>query len=142
MKLKIILSLSLVFLCLAASTHAVKVDLPGQAEKQSSHIVTGTITAIYTRVAREGQYEVTHAVAAVRIESLQKGEGFKTGDLIFVRYITAIRLIGATGPHIGAGPHENLPGEGQRKKVCFNQGKDGGLDVYYVSGFQPAEEGK
>jgi|GEM_PF-4613667 len=40
-------------LALIAFAQAVKVDLPGQAERESTHIVTGTVTAIYSRVVRD-----------------------------------------------------------------------------------------
>jgi len=129
-------------LCLIVSTQAVKVDGPGQAENESTNILTGTVTAIYSRITRDAFYEWNHCVAAVRIESIQKGEGLKTGDLIFVRYISSNRWIGKGEMPPGPGGHNNVPGEGERRKVCLNKNADGGLDVYYVSGFKAADDKK
>ena len=50
----------------------------------------------------------THCVATMRIESIQKGEGLKIGDLIFVQYIGSGRLIGKD-PEPGPGPHMMFP---------------------------------
>jgi hypothetical protein len=129
-------------LCLIVSTQAVKVDAPGEAENGSSNILTGTITAIYSRIVRDANYEWNHCVAAVRIESIQKGEGLKTGDLIFVRYISSNRWIGKGAMPPGPSGHNNVPGEGDRRKVCLNRNADGGLDVFYVSGFKAADDKK
>jgi len=142
MDLKTLLFVFIASLCLVVTARAVKVDLPGQAEKESSHILTGTVTAIYSKTVRDASYEWTHCVAAIRIESIQKGEGFKTGDLIFVRYINSNRWIGKGVPPPGPGGHNNVPAEGERRKVCLSRNADGGFDVYYVSGFQPADDKK
>jgi hypothetical protein len=129
-------------LCLVVTTQAVKVDAPGQAENESSNILTGTITAIYSRIVRDASYEWNHCVAAVRIESIQKGQGLKIGDLIFVRYISSNRWIGKGEMPPGPGGHNNVPAEGDRRKVCLSKNADGGFDVYYVSGFQVADDKK
>jgi hypothetical protein len=89
--------LSLVWVLLSGVTHAVKVDMPGQAEKESSNIVTGTITAIYSKTIRDSSYQWTHCVAAVRVESIEKGDELKIGELVYVRYIGGTKWIGA-GP--------------------------------------------
>jgi hypothetical protein len=129
-------------LCLVVTTEAVKVDRPGEAETNSTIILTGTVTAIYSKTVRDDRYEWSHCVAAVRIESIQKGQGLKAGDLIFVRYINATRWLGEGPLPPGPGGHNNVPVEGNRRKVCLNKNADGGYDVYYVSGFQTAGEKK
>jgi len=134
--------LSLVWVLLSGVTHAVKVDMPGQAEKESSNIVTGTITAIYSKTIRDSSYQWTHCVAAVRVESIEKGDGLKIGELVYVRYIGGTKWIGAGQQPPGPGPHENIPAEGQRRKLCLTRNADGGFDVYYVSGFEMPDEKK
>lgn len=129
-------------LALIVSSHAVKVEYPGQAERESSLVLTGTVTAIYSKTTRDGRYEQNHYVATVRVESIQKGGGLKAGDLAFVRYSGAKRGIGKgeLPPPGFSNGHSNVPSEGERRKVCLNKHADGGLDVYYVSGFQPADD--
>ena len=134
------MAVSLAWLSLVGSTQAVKVDMPGQAERESSHILTGTVLAIYSKVTRDAYYESSHCVAAVRIESIEKGGGLKAGDLIYVRYIGSMSWIGKGGMPPGPSGHENTPGEGEKRKICLTRNADGGYDVYYVSGFQKAGE--
>ena len=142
MNAKTSLFIFLTCLCVVVTTQAVKVDTPEQAENESSNILTGTVTAIYSRIVRDASYEWNHSVAAVRIESIQKGQGLKPGDLIFVRYISSNRWIGKGGIPPGPGGHNNVPVEGERRKVCLNKNADGGFDVYYVSGFKVADDRK
>lgn len=136
MNFRSLIALSLAGVLLASSAHAVKVDMPGQAEKESSHILTGTVTAIYAKVVREPKREWTHCVAAIRVESVEKGDGVKIGELIYVRYIGGVRWLSRGTPEIGPAGHENVPREGDRRKVCLTRGRDGAFDVYYVSGFK------
>jgi hypothetical protein len=142
MNLKYFIPLLSAWLSLAGTTHAVKVDLPGQAESESSNIVTGTITAIYSKITRDSSYEWNHCVAAVRIEKIEKGDGMKTGDLIYVRYISSTKWVGKDPMPPGPGGHNNVPSEGQRRKICLTKNPDGGFDVYYVSGFKMPDEKK
>jgi hypothetical protein len=142
MNLKSFIALSLAWLSLIGVTHAVKVDMPGQAERESSNILTGTITAIYSKITRDSSYEWNHSVAAVRIEKVEKGDGLKAGDLIYVRYIGGTKWVGKGAMPPGPGGHNNVPAEGQRRTICLTKNPDGGLDVYYVSGFKMPDEKK
>lgn len=121
---------------LVATSLAVKVDSPEEAERGSSHVVSGTVLSIYTKITRDASYEWTRCVAAVRVDSVAKGEGIKAGDLIYVRYTSGNSWIGKGDMPPGPGPHENVPAEGDRRKICLIAGSDGGWDVYYVSGFK------
>ena len=62
----------LLWLPLGGIVQAVKVDFPGQAEKESPIIVTAKILEIYSRITRDDSYEWHRCVAAIRIESIQK----------------------------------------------------------------------
>jgi hypothetical protein len=142
MNLKYFIPILSAWLSLAGVTHAVKVDMPGQAESESSNIVTGTVISIYSKVIRDSSYEWNHCVAAVRIEKIEKGDGLKTGDLVYVRYISSSKWVGKGPMPPGPGGHENVPAEGQRRKICLTKNPDGGFDVYYVSGFKMPDEKK
>jgi hypothetical protein len=140
MNLKYLIAASLAWFSFVEATHAVKVDLPGQAEKESSNIVTGTVTAIYSKIIRDPSYEWNHCVAVVRIEKIDKGDGLKAGDLIYVRYISSTKWIGKGPMPPGPGGHDNVPAEGEKRKICLTKNSDGGFDVYYVSGFKMPDD--
>jgi hypothetical protein len=142
MNLKYLIAVSMAWLSLVGVTHAVKVDLPGEAENKSSNIVTGAVTAIYSKITRDSSYEWNHCVAAVRIEKIDKGDGLKAGDLIYVRYIAGTKWIGKGMMPPGPGGHNNVPAEGEKRKICLTKNPDGGFDVYYVSGFKMPDEKK
>ena len=120
----------------------VKVDGPGEAEERSSHIVSGTVTGIYSKVRRDTQYEYTYCVAEMRVEGIEKGDGIKPRDLIYVRYLGAMRWISKEPSQPGPAGHDNTPTEGEKRRVCLVRNADGGWDVYYVSGFRPITEKK
>src|SRR5262245_10482059 len=124
MTLRSFLALSFAAFLLLTVTHAVKVDMPGQAERESPHVVTVTVTAIYSKVIRHPSTEETHSVAAIRIESVEKGDGPKVGDLIYARFISNIAWIGNGQVPPGPGPHNNIPREGDRRKVCLTKAAD------------------
>ncbi|MEO8350690.1 MAG: hypothetical protein ABI680_03105 [Chthoniobacteraceae bacterium] len=139
MKLNIPLTLSILTFLIIAPSQAVKIDGPREAENNSTHIVTGKVTAIYSKVTRAEAEETTRCIAQVELDGVEKGDGLAKGQTIYVRYLGAMRWIGKGGQPIGPGPHNNCPAEGDRVKVCRVRNSDGTFDVYYVSGFRKPE---
>jgi hypothetical protein len=116
--------------------HAVKVDGPEEAENNSTHILVGTVTGIYSKLARDASNETKYSVAEIKVDSVEKGDGIKPLQLVYARFISSIQWIGKGSPPPGPGGHENIPTEGQVVKVCLVRNADGSFDVYYVSGFK------
>ena len=123
------------------STYAEKVDGPGEAEANSTHILSGSVTGIYSKQVTSAKYETAYYVAEVRVNSVEKGEGYKPGQVIYVRYWGHLKWLGEGSPEPGPSGHENKPKEGDKRRICLVRGADGALDVYYVGGFKnPGEK--
>jgi hypothetical protein len=52
----------------------------------ASDVVVGKVKAIYTRAEQEGDWKVTHSVAEVRVDAVEKGQSTEPGKLIYVRF--------------------------------------------------------
>lgn len=117
-----------------------------QMHKAATHVITGKIETIYTKVAREGGYKVTRYLAQVRVHSDLKG-GLKKDTVAYVRYWTR-DWVGVGVPPPNTSGHTGIPSEGQVVTIYavnkgyngFGQTQDGGLDVWGSNGFQPATE--
>jgi hypothetical protein len=120
----------------ALQVSAVKVDRPEEAENNATHIVSGKVTAVYSKITRTEKEETAHCVAEIQVEKVERGGGLKTGSVLYVRYLGSKRWLGGGPPAIGPGPHDNCPSEGQSVRVRLVRAADGGFDVYYVSGFE------
>ena len=117
-----------------------------QLEKIATHIVVGTVQAVYTRTEREGSYEYTRKVAEIRIESLEKGEG--PSGLVYARYFDR-RWRGRGPMPPGGGSYSGQPKPGGKYRFYLarnaydgwskNGSQDGGYNVIYVNGIQPVK---
>jgi hypothetical protein len=123
---------------------AEKVDMtPEELQKTATHIVVGRAEQIFARTEKGKDYEYTHYVAEVRIDKLEKGEGYKQGDLMYVRYWHK-RWIGAGDPPPDTSGHRGEPKPGQTLRIYaarnaydgFGTTKDGGLNVIGANGFE------
>lgn len=132
-----------VLLFLVPLARAEKVDMtPEQLRKTATHVVTGEVSHIYTRQAREGKWQYTHYVAEIAVASIEKGEGLETGAPVYARYWTR-RYLGRNMPPSTTG-HRGIPTEGARIRVYlarnaydgFGQTKDGGFNVIGANGFE------
>jgi hypothetical protein len=141
----------------AGSVAAEKVDMPkGRLLETATHAVVAKVEAVYQRTVREGDWNVTHYVAEVRIEAVEKGEGLVQTDPLYVRYWT--REWAATRPHPpSTAGHRGIPKEGARVRIYLarnaydgfdENNKDGGYNVVGANGFEalpdaaPAPVGK
>jgi hypothetical protein len=78
----------------------------------------------------------------VQVESVEKGNGLMPGQFVHVRYWHHIKSLRKDVSSVGPSGHQNIPAEGQRRKMCLARHSDGLFDVYYVSGFKNVEENK
>ncbi|MDX1964736.1 MAG: hypothetical protein SFX18_16425 [Pirellulales bacterium] len=132
---------------------AEKVDLSADdLRKIATHVVTGEVLAIYERAVTTQDWKYTHYVAEVRVNQVEKGEGVKNDELIYVRYWQ--RRWNSSGPQppstIG---HRGLPQEKDKLRFYLaqnaydgftNDNQDGGYNVIGANGFEelPAPEKK
>lgn len=121
-----------------------KVDVPKSGlQKGATHIVTGEVKAIYTKVSTEGSWKYTRYVAEVDIEKVEKGEGLSAEGLVYVRYWRR-KWVSRKPVPPSTGGHRGLPKEGSKLRVYLAQNvyngagtvKDGGYDVYFANGFE------
>ncbi len=132
---------------------AEKVDMgPDQLRESATHVVTGTVRAIYGRQVKDDKWLTTHRVAEVVIGELEKGEGLEKGGLVYARYWTREWTGGGMVPPSTNG-HRGVPAEGQTLRFYlarnaydgFSQdNQDGGFNVIGANGFEalPAAGGK
>lgn len=131
---------------------AEKVDMsPAQLRAAATHVVVGTLQAVYARERKDGDWRVTERVAEVQVEAVEKGDGIAAGRVAYVRYWTRAWTGWGTPPPSTSG-HRGLPAEGERVRLYlardayngFGPGRmDGGLDVLGANGFErlPAPAG-
>ena len=117
-----------------------------QLERTATHIVVGTVQAVYQRTERKGSYEYVRKVAEVKIEKLEKGKG--PDELIYVRYFDR-RWKGKGTVPPGGGSYSPQPKVGERFRFYLARNaydgwsregsQDGGYNVIYVNGVQPVK---
>ena len=141
-------SLGLLFLLATSIAMAAKRPYSKkELEKIATHIVVGKVQAIYSRAAREGDYEYVHKVAEVKIEKLEKGKG--PAGLVYVRYFDRNwKGKGLVPP--GGGSYSPQPRTGGAYRFylarnaydgwSFEGPRDGGYNVVYVNGVQPIKK--
>jgi hypothetical protein len=140
-----VLTIALVWgMGLAAAARAEKVDMtPEEMQKTATHIVVGKATQIFARTEKAGNYEYTRYVAEVRIDKLEKGDGFKAGDLMYVRYWHK-RWLGPGDPPPDTSGHRGEPAPGDTMRFYtsknaydgFGTTKDNGYNVLGANGFE------
>jgi hypothetical protein len=115
---------------------------PESMRAAATHVIVGTVQAVYARQEREGRWQVTRYVAEVRVAADEKG-GLAEGQLAYVRYWTRT-WIAASAPPPSTSGHRGIPKEGETLRIYvvgkghngFGETTDGGLDVYGANGFE------
>ena len=139
----LMLVLVFVLVAVAALAHAEKVDLPPAGlRKTATHVVTGTVKAIYERKERKDGWAYTRYVAEVAIDAVEKGAGLEKGRLAYVRYWRR-SYVGGKPPPSTSG-HRGLPKAGETLRIYlarnaydgFGKTQDGGLNVIGANGFE------
>jgi hypothetical protein len=128
----------------SSSVAAEKVDMSKERlASTATHVVVAKVAAVYTRTVREEGWKVTHHVAEVRVEAVEKGEGIATSDPLYVRYWTREWL--GKGMPVSTSGHRGIPQEGARVRIYLaknaydgfaTENKDGGFNVIGANGFE------
>ena len=146
MRTVLALALALVLLSVAEAPRVAEAERanasPAQLQKGATHIVLGTVKAVYTRTETKGGWRVTRYVAEVEVVKSEKGDLAK-GQLAYVRYWQQQWLRRTPQPPSASG-HHAIPKEGETLRIyAVNQGDnrlgrttDGGLDVIGPNGFE------
>jgi hypothetical protein len=145
MRTSIVLAALLATLWLATDLLAEKVDMPRAGlQSTATHVITGTVKAVYTRKETEGEWRYTRYVAEVKVKTVEKGEGLKPGGLAYVRYWTRSWIGGREMPPSTSG-HRGLPEEGETLRIYLarnaydgfsTENHDGGFNVIGANGFE------
>src|SRR4029453_19120303 len=95
----------------ACSVHAEKVDLPPQGLRDTAtNVIVGTVVHVYERKETDTDWTTTFFVAEIRTKEIEKGEGIKMGDLVYIRYWARTWVGANTRPRpITTNGHRNLP---------------------------------
>ena len=131
-------------LAVPALAWAEKVPLsPEELRATATHIVVGQVTAVYTRTETTPEWRYTHYVAEIRIAEIEKGDGLKKGEPVYVRYWQRQWISRQKQPPSTIG-HRGLPNPGDTIRVYvarnaydgFGNTSDGGFNVIGANGFE------
>jgi len=96
---------------------AEKVDMSAdELRDTATHVVVGTVAAVYERAEASGDWKYTRYVAEVRVSACEKGAGLKKGELAYVRYWRRSWRGKGLPPPSTAG-HRGLPAPGEAVRV-------------------------
>jgi len=120
---------------------------PAWLKKTATHVIIGTVNAVYESTATDNDWKTTRYVAEVRIKSIEKGEDLKAGELVYVRYWHR-QWISKNPPEPNTNGHRGLPDRGTTLRIYlaknayngFGQTNDDGFDVVGANGFEKLKE--
>jgi hypothetical protein len=124
--------------------HAEKVDLPlKRLRETATHIIVGTVVQVYERKESDKEWDTTHYLAEIRTKDVEKGDGIKKGDLLYVRYWRRAPVAGRPPQFTTAG-HRGLPNRDESLRIYmarnaydgFGTTSDGGFNVIGANGFE------
>lgn len=142
MRLARIAALALLFI-VPASPRAEVPDSPPEALRTlATHVVTGEVVAVYTRLETDANWKTTHYVAEVSVASLEKGRGPSDEVPLYVRYWS--REYRGRTPPADTNGHRGLPQPGRSYRIYlarnsrdgFRETTDGGYNVVGPNGFE------
>ena len=113
-------------------------ELPRELKKSASFIVTGRVSKVFKR---RDPREHNEFLVQIRIEVVERGEGFREGDVI---YAFAFQRRPDGRPETAAAGHRAIPKEGQRIRAWIRHSK-GEMKALYPEWFEvltPSEEPK
>lgn len=117
---------------------------PEQLQKLATHIVTGTVNAIYSHTESSSDWQTTHFLAEIKVSTVEKGTGLQKDQLVYVRYWTRGWIGAGQVPPSTAG-YRGLPNKGDTIRVFLAQNaydgfgtnqNDGGFHVIGPNGFE------
>ena len=107
-------------------------ELPTEPRESASHIVTGTVSKVFSRDRGAASEFVDYAVQ-IRIEGVEKGTGQRKGEAIYA--CAFCRKPSARKDQPGVGGHRGIPKEGQRIRAWLKYA-DGELGALYPKWFE------
>jgi HEAT repeat protein len=111
----------------STSARAEKVALsPEQLHKLATHIVVGQVKAIYSYETKDANWETTHHIAEVAIESVEKGGELKPGGMVYARYWRRSWINPRLQPPDTSGYRFGAKIGDQVRLYLVNKGYDGG----------------
>lgn len=129
---------------IASYVHAEKVDLtPEQLRETATHIIVGAVVQVYERKETGKDWNTTHYLAEIRTREIEKGDGIKKGDLVYIRYWKRT-WVGAGAPPPDTAGYRGLPKSGESLRIYmarngydgFGTTSDGGYNVIGANGFE------
>jgi len=119
---------------------------PEDQKKESTHIVTGVVKAIYSREVETTLYGKgtleTHYVLEIEVQGVEKGTGLEKGDIVYAR-CWRLKKRGEEGLVPGPSGHFGIPKEGEKVRAFVAKGKygatgqsDNGYSVVYPNGIE------
>jgi hypothetical protein len=137
-----------IFVTTACCVYAEKLDLPPHALRDTAtHVIVGAVVQVYERKETDRDWTTTFYLTEVRAKEIEKGEGIKMGDLVYVRYWKRTWVGGSTRP-ITTNGHRDLPKIGDSLRIYmarnaydgFGTTSDGGFNVIGANGFEKLKE--
>jgi hypothetical protein len=137
-----------ILVTIACDVYAEKVDLPPQQLRDTAtHVIVGAVVQVYERKDTDKDWATTFYLAEIHIKEIEKGEGIKVGELVYVRYWRRTWVGGSTRPLNTAG-HRGLPKSGESLRIYlarnaydgFGTTGDGGFNVIGANGFEKLKE--
>jgi hypothetical protein len=111
---------------------------PEQLAK-SNTIVVGKINGIYRDTTRSENWEDHHGVVEIAVESVERGENVKPGDIIFARFWNRYWIGKKNPPPYGTGHH--LHDKGATVRAHLDPGK-GAYEIALPNGLVVIEKEK
>ncbi len=112
---------------------------PEELASESSHIVTGTVSAVYSMTEKSKKWEDIRSVAEIQVARVEKGEGIRQGDVVYAHYWNK-KWIGEGDAEPHSGGHGGVS-KGDRIRAHLKR-KGGAFHVLLPNGFiavKPAE---
>jgi hypothetical protein len=119
---------------------------PEQLNKEATHVVTGTVKAIYAKDVETSLYGKgtveTRYLLEIEIQGVEKGAGLEKGDVVYAR-CWRLKTHGAAGLIPGPSGHFGIPTEGASVRVYLAKGRygptgqtDNGFAIVYPNGIE------
>lgn len=85
-------------------------------------IVVGKINGTYKETTRTADWEDSHGVVEIAVESIERGEGLKPGQVIFARFWNRGWIGKKNPPPYGTGHHLHASGSTIRAHLEYDNG--------------------
>lgn len=121
-------SFSVLVLVVVAFCAWARAERPTEPVSKADYIVVGKVTKVFHRdFSSQDQY-----VVQIRIEEIEKGEGYRPRDFIFAY---AFQRKSGLPPEPSASGHSAIPEEGQRIRARIKRG-NGEMEALYPEWFE------